>query len=616
MSTETKPRSALDVLLNEAEEFAIGCVGSPSSTAEIVIDILQTSESSKVLGQLVYLVVPQDGKQLAVIGQVSQVETENRWHEDLTFRGIIKRRGHLPHLSARADVRTATISVQACFAVEDGETEQITESILGISPSTGLTIYRVRDEVLEALLSKYVDQMLCFGHVYGTEVKMPFWLKHFGDSREGGAGEAYHIGVFGRSGSGKSGLAAYMLLGYARHEEMGIIFIDPQSQFASGRGLPFNLFESLRMVGREVKVFRLVKRVRFSSKGVGLFCRILFKTNFYRGIGIAFVDNQEYAAQELKNILNKVLKESSTALDTPPDNLLRTCLDILSKDDLALQRIYPSKETRQRLKDTLQRLLSDEDEQQRLSDNAWQPVLDLFMRNDSQGNTRTALDEIIGSVIGADTDRKRPIVFLDISAEGTDFEKKDELVALFLKEVSRSLIREGENAFAADRNLNCLIAIDEAHKYARARSAGDTSEFGMLTQSFVDAVRTTRKYGLGYMFITQTLASLHPEIIQQLRLNAFGYGLTMGGELSKLEDMVGDRQALSLYRSFVDPQATRQFPFMFTGPASPLSFTGSPLFAQIFTTFDEFLNANTWVGTAQERTSKAREVPQRRQVEL
>jgi hypothetical protein len=255
MSSNTSPASALDVLIGNAAEFAIGAAGSPSDTTEITIDILQHSEASKVLGQLVYLLVPQDGKQLAVIGQISRVETKNRWHEDLTFRGIIKRRGHLPHLSQRADVRTATISVQACFEIGVGERGEINESILGISPSTGLTIYRMRDEVLEVLLNKYASQLLFLGRVYGTEVKMPFWLKHFG-VEEGGAGEAYHIGIFGRSGSGKSVLAAYMLLGYARHEEMGIIFIDPQSQFSTNVGLPFNLFGSLRMLGRETRVYR------------------------------------------------------------------------------------------------------------------------------------------------------------------------------------------------------------------------------------------------------------------------------------------------------------------------------------------------------------------------
>lgn len=615
MFTQTKPAHALDVLTRDAADFAIGSVGSPSNTTEIVIDILQVCESSKVLGQLVYLVVPQDGKQMAVIGQISRVETKNRWHEDLTFRGIIKRRGHLPHLSSRADVRTATISVQACFAVQSGGGEGITESILGISPSTGLTIYRVRDEVLEVLLSKYADQLLYLGHVYGTDVKMPFWLKHFGDE-EGGAGEAYHIGVFGRSGSGKSGLAAYMLLGYARHSNMGMIFIDPQSQFSSGVGLPFNLFGSLSLLGREVQTYRLVSRVRFRADNVKLFCRILAKTNFYRSIGVAAAENQEYAAQELRGILLKVLKDHNSQLDNPPGKLLQQCLQALLNDALALQRIYPSKDPRTRLQDTLTRILSDQDEQQRLVHESWQPALDLFMKTDSQGNLRTSLNEIIGSVIGAKPGQKRPIVFLDISAEGTTFEKKEELVALFLREISRSLESQGKQAFTANNSLNCLIVVDEAHSYARYRPSSDTTELAALTQSFITAVRTTRKYGLGYMFITQTLASLHPEIIQQLRLNAFGYGLTMGGEYAKLEELVGDKQALSLYHSFVDPQASKQFPFMFTGPASPLSFTGAPLFAQIFTSFEDFVNANSWVSTTRRTSADRPLTPPRRQVEL
>lgn len=257
----------LDLLVNQAADHAIGSVGSPSNTTEIIIDILQTSEAKKVLGQLVYLVVPQDDKQLAVLGQISKVETKNRWHEDLTFRGIIKRHGRLPHLSERADVRTATISVQACFAITPGSQGpgEVTESILGISPSTGLTIYRVRDEVLDALLQKYADQIIYLGHVYGTEVKMPFWLKHFGDGT-GGVGEAYHIGVFGKTGSGKSGLAAYLLLGYARHRQMGLIFIDPQSQFSTGIGLPFDLFGELRRMGRPVEVYRLADQVRLPAE--------------------------------------------------------------------------------------------------------------------------------------------------------------------------------------------------------------------------------------------------------------------------------------------------------------------------------------------------------------
>lgn len=115
-----------------------------------------------------------------------------------------------------------------------------------------------------------------------------------------------------------------------------------------------------------------------------------------------------------------------------------------------------------------------------------------------------------------------------------------------------------------------------------------------LTEEFVDGVRTTRKYGLGYMFITQTLASLHKEIIGQLRLYAFGYGLTSGSEYRQIEELVSDKQALSLYKSFVDPQSSKQYPFMFIGPISPLSFTGSPLFIQMFTDYEKFKKANNF----------------------
>ncbi len=613
MAASQIPLGILDLLVNQATDHAIGSVGSPSNTSEIIIDILQTSEARKVLGQLVYLVVPQDDKQLAVIGQISQVETKNRWHEDLTFRGIIKRRGRLPHLSERADVRTATISVQACFAVTPGSPspDEVTESILGISPSTGLTVYRVRDEVLDALLQRYADQIIYLGHVYGTQVRMPFWLKHFGDGA-GGAGEAYHIGVFGKTGSGKSGLAAYLLLGYARHREMGLIFIDPQSQFSTGIGLPFDLFGKLRRMGRPVDLYRLADQVRLPAEAP-LFCRLLSKSSFYRAIGIGSRENQEFAAQELRSAILDVLGEARARLHSPPTDLLQRALAALRDNEAALQRIYVSRDSRQRLSSTLTDILARPAELQRLREENWQPVLDLFLETDSRGNQRTALNAIIGRVIQTEQLMDRPFVFLDIGGRGTSFAGDEEVIALFLSQISRALSWQGEQAFLRGGKLNCLVALDEAHRYARGRSSVDTSEIASLSQSFVDAVRTTRKYGLGYLFITQQLASLHPDILQQLRLNAFGYGLTMGSEYSRLEELVGDKQALSLYRSFVDPQSSRQFPFMFTGPASPLSFTGAPLFVQVFTRFEDFCNSNPWVGTGSQNVPP---VPPRRQVDL
>ncbi|WP_293115692.1 helicase HerA domain-containing protein [Okeania sp. SIO1I7] len=405
----------LNLLTNQSNQFNIGSVGSPSNTTEIIIDINQKSEQKKILGQLVCLVQPQEQEKLVVIGQISEIETKNRWHEDLTFRGIIKRRGSLPHLSGKADVRTAKLNVQACFSIAlDGK---ITEGTLGTSPSTGTQIFSVRDEVLDQLLEEYKNQIIYLGNAYSTEVKMPFWLKHF-DRGEGGAGEAYHIGVFGKSGSGKSGLAAYMLLGYARHEKMGIIFIDPQNQFASDTDLPFKLHDSLKNLGRKVEVYSLTNQIRLGTQknAVNLFTSLLLKAGFYRNIGIPSKskDNQEYASEEVARIIRNILNK--TELKQAPENLLSNVLNSLSQDNNALQRIYASNQPRQRLQNTLNEITNNQVELNRIEQDIWQPVLDLFLERDSQGNKRKSLWYIVKT---SATDEQKPIVFLDIKGEGT-----------------------------------------------------------------------------------------------------------------------------------------------------------------------------------------------------
>jgi hypothetical protein len=425
----------LNLLNNQSDEFNIGSVGSPSNTTEIIIDINQKSEKKRNLGQLVCLVQPQEREKLVVIGQISEIETKNRWHEDLTFRGIIKRRGSLPHLSEKADVRTAKLNVQACFSIApDGK---ISEGTLGTSPATGTPIFSVRDEILDNLLEQYKNQIIYLGHAYATDVKMPLWLKHF-DRGEGGAGEAYHIGVFGKSGSGKSGLAAYMLLGYARHKNMGIIFIDPQNQFASDTDLPFKLHDSLRRLGREVKVYRLTDQIRLGTKtnSVNLFVSLLLKADFYRNIGVKNAENQEYASEEIARIIRNILSNGNIELKVSPDNLLLDVLNSLSQDNNALQRIYASNQPRQRLQNTLKEVINNQVEFQRIKNEIWQPVLDLFLEHDSQNNRRISLWHIVDK---AASDEQKPIVFLDIKGEGTTFADNEEIKRLFVKRSLRSL---------------------------------------------------------------------------------------------------------------------------------------------------------------------------------
>jgi hypothetical protein len=103
----------------------------------------------------------------------------------------------------------------------------------------------------------------------------------------------------------------------------------------------------------------------------------------------------------------------------------------------------------------------------------------------------------------------------------------------------------------------------------------------------LDAVRTTRKYGLGWLFISTSLSSIHRDILQQLRIIFFGFGLSLGNDLVTLRELVSDEKAIDLYRTFTDPASsfntkTRKYSFMTQGPVSPLSFSGSPFFFNAF----------------------------------
>ena len=117
-----------------------------------------------------------------------------------------------------------------------------------------------------------------------------------------------------------------------------------------------------------------------------------------------------------------------------------------------------------------------------------------------------------------------------------------------------------------------------------------------MKNTLEDAVRTTRKYCLRWMFVSQTLSSLDREIINQIRIYIFGFGLAYGIELQGLREIIGgNEEAISLYQLFKDPQSTprqKEYSFMTIGPISPLSFSGVPLFFHAMQYPGEFVKVN------------------------
>ncbi len=225
----------------------------------------------------------------------------------------------------------------------------------------------------------------------------------------------------------------------------------------------------------------------------------------------------------------------------------------------------------------------------------WRQITNLFAER--QGAER--VDRIVELVFSS-AEQSRPIVIIDLSQHPQDIPHavwEEEVKPLLIHRFLQAVIYKAEQSYRNNRSLNTLVVVDEAHRLA-PRERVERERWSLVKSTLVDAVRTTRKYGLGWMFISQTLSSLDRDIVSQLRLMFFGFGLGSGTELQALRELVGgEREYLKLYQSFRDPHSAfgdqlRSYSFMVLGPASPLSFSGAPLFFDAFTNADDFLQEN------------------------
>jgi len=190
------------------------------------------------------------------------------------------------------------------------------------------------------------------------------------------------------------------------------------------------------------------------------------------------------------------------------------------------------------------------------------------------------------------------IINLSETEVPSDVYWNDDVRMIVINEFLESLTAEAQGAFKRGRTLNTLVVLDEAHRLA-PREKQENPEFELVKATLKDAVRTTRKYGLGWAFVSQTLSSLDREIINQIRIYILGFGLAYGIELQALREVIGGNdEAIRLYQLFKDPQSSpkqREYSFMTVGPVSPLSFSGIPLFFKALHYPDDFVRSNTFV---------------------
>jgi DNA helicase HerA-like ATPase len=576
----------------------VAVVGSPSSNTELTVDLLQEATEERLVGALTAFEAVQNGTTITCVGQIVGIELKNRWHEDSVFRNLIKRTGEIPPITNRQDTRVADLVVGATFRqTADGHEPEV----LGMVPPTGTRVRRVEQSLLDNLLSAYRSEIVYLGRAYANDVLYPMWFKHFGSSEQdpGGAGEAYHIGVFGKTGSGKSGLAKMMLCAYAKHPSMGILVIDPQGEFTlelSGtrvgqQGLPIDRL--IQKQGRQIKIYK-ISDIQLDDWET--FQELIVSLGFCEELTITYPANAIRAAEVVRNGLQRAkdqgkVKYPLAALGSK--HALRECLNSILVEQ-SMQYIFPSKEPRIRLQNRVEDILSSRLDE--VFESKWRPITELFATGPMRRKLYGIVSDLLGTAGGGDG---RPVVVIDVSARGNQGRFwTEELQRRILAKLLNVLVTQATSSLSTQQSANVLVVFDEAHRHAPSGRLDEDTEAHKLRLLLRRAVRETRKYGIGWFFISQTLGGLDNEILQQLRILAFGFGLAMGSEFDRLRDFAGsDKRALDLYQSFRDPQSfprrdLQEFPFMAVGPVSPLAFSGKPLFFSAFTKANEFIEVN------------------------
>lgn len=578
----------------------LGVIGSPSSTSELAVDVVGTAVGRKLVGELAVFPFQQDGIAHYALGQITEIELRNVWHEDPTMRSLIRQRGRIDAVSERQDTHLGKMAISAvfkhtaCSSRADGTSGGMSyePSIMGTVPSTGTAIHLVNDDILETVLYRYQDQIFYLGQVYGSRPKLPLWFKHF-DRGPDGAGEAYHIGIFGKTGSGKSVLAKMALCAYMRYPQMGLVVLDPQGEFSKdfkggGSGeMKVPLAETAKLFGKQVA--RLSVRNLVLDRWE-LFEEILFESDFFHQLTMPKGDNRHDACTKMSDELRKKKVKLEDLNGRAAFNIAWAIL----ADPKVQQVFYRTATSR----DRFEAARADAD-QDYFFNQYWKPVTALFDKSRPQARS---VESALNWVLDANAcGGVRPVLVVDLSRETAHgLLWNDTIQSLVIKRLLDGITTTAENRFQGgqEKGLNTLVLIDEAHRLAPRQLPDNGTTAGGVRNVLIDAVRTTRKYGLGWLFISQTLSSLHAEILQQLRIQFFGFGLSMGQEFQALRQLVGgDDSALRLYGLFRDPHssfdiASRQYSFMTTGPISPLSFAGTPLFLNAFNHIDQFAAAN------------------------
>jgi hypothetical protein len=561
----------------------IAVIGSPNSTTTFTVDILEAARDRALDHAWVTFEVVErfNGRayRKRALCQLGGIVTRNRWHEDPVIRAVIKHQGALPALSGESDLTSAQLSALGVFLLDDAG-RVLRRTTLSTPPPSGTLVFPADAATLHDLV--HTEPGIFYaGQSPGDGLPVPLTLRHFGATEAGGFGEAVMLGIFGQTRSGKSILAAQLLAGFAANRDLGILVLDPQGEFGRDRFAAGDHrvdFSIKRLLGslRHRREASVVTTDEVALEGAEAFTELLRRAGFFESLGFKGANKEREAAGRLAGLLTEL---------TDGEGRRRPIRDLRSADMALLVKdlarfadvIYATRPGTtpgegQRAADVLARFNLDEARLRRV----WIDALRRFRTDDG----RVPLSQLIQRVLS-----DRAVVVLSFAQENAD-----EPPYFLLNEILTRLRQVIHRSFQHGQTSNALVLLDEAHLFA-GEHASEHADGARTRALLAQSVRMTGKYGVGWMFVTQTLHDFDKTILRQLQVKIFGQGFKLGADREYVETELG-KEGFARYCSLPDPKRTGRYTFMVTGPIVALGSLGTPLVLQGFRAADDLMRAN------------------------
>lgn len=448
----------------------------------------------------------QDGSKWLV--RIGGVTMSNPIHSNDQFAPIIMSRGSVPEWSGITDIERAEAEV---VSIIDEEGEQTPRRI---NPPSGTHVIELSDGMIERF-QRERKHFAAVGKVANSNNAVATVInRNFGPWESGGYGEARHMLIVGKNGSGKSvWVLINLVTKIAAHPEMGFLIPDTQGDFSNptkhNRGeFKWNFVETLNEAGVHCKIID-INDVALKSKAV---LKALLKPCFVRSYAIS--------GEKSDTLVGRVV-EGMFDSDVCADDLtaVRVANEVLAQ----IGYVY-AKSSRQEKIDDAQNVIDNPGRLRILDDDLRRSVRPYF----------EGANDVRDIVRGVLTRSEKIILRMEGQTDRHQMNVMDELLSMLKREAQK--IYKSNSPVPA----NAIVLLDEAARWAP--EGGDPP----IKETVLQAVRETRKAGVGWWFVGQSPADISKTIMRQAHMMWFGRGLGVGVDEEHLRRALGE-QGMATY---------------------------------------------------------------------